>query len=195
LRKFNGDLGFITNIFYNDISDYYYLARTPFDYHSEHDHGDHQDVIDLPLYIYEAQDAHLYGFESEWFWQVNEASKLTFMGDYIRGKLKEGGDLPRIPPVRLGLKWNYEWDKFSWEVSASHYLKQSDTADYEETTSGYTLLDMQLNLDTSHWISGTSVYLKGHNLTDELAYVHSSFLKDKTPLPSRAFTVGITGFF
>lgn len=195
LRKFNGDLGFITNIFYNDISDYYYLARTEFNYHSEHDHGDHQDATDLPLYIYEAQDAHLYGFESEWFWQVNADTRVTLMGDYIRGKLKAGGDLPRIPPLRMGLKVNHEWNKLAWEASLSRYFTQNNTADYEASTPGYTLLDMQLTFDTSDWVSGTSLYLKGHNLTDETAFVHSSFLRDKAPLPSRGFTLGVSGNF
>jgi iron complex outermembrane receptor protein len=33
-------------------------------------------------------------------------------------------------------------------------------------------------------------YLKGNNLTNELARVHTSFLKDDAPLPARSFVLG-----
>jgi iron complex outermembrane receptor protein len=39
------------------------------------------------------------------------------------------------------------------------------------------------------------LYVKGQNLTDELGFVHSSFLKDDAPLPGRSFSVGIRGSF
>jgi len=38
-------------------------------------------------------------------------------------------------------------------------------------------------------------YLKVENMTDELAYVHQSFLRDVTPLPGRNFVLGIRGEF
>ncbi|MEZ5717541.1 MAG: hypothetical protein R3E55_03465 [Burkholderiaceae bacterium] len=35
------------------------------------------------------------------------------------------------------------------------------------------------------------VYLKGHNLTDRLAYAHTSFIKTAAPLMGRNVTVGV----
>lgn len=195
LRKFKGDFGFITNIFYNAIDDYYYLADTGLTQRIAHQHDDHFHYLDMPLYLYQAQDAKLYGVEGEFIWQVNTPLKLTLMTDYIRGELRDGGDLPRIPPLRLGGRVNYQLNSLELEASATHYFKQDDVAALETETDGYTLVDVQVSYDLGQWIPGTTVYLKGQNLTDEYARVHSSFLKDKAPLPSRSFAVGISGRF
>jgi len=195
LRKFNGDFGFITNIFYNAIDDYYYLANTGLTRSIAHQHDDHFHYFDMPLYVYQAQDARLYGVEGEFIWQINAPLKLTLMTDYIKGELRHGGDLPRIPPLRLGGRVNYQINDLTLEASATHYFKQSDVAALETETNGYTLLDLQASYDLSRWVSGASIYLKGQNLTNEYARVHSSFLKDKAPLPGRSLAIGISGRF
>jgi iron complex outermembrane receptor protein len=38
-------------------------------------------------------------------------------------------------------------------------------------------------------------FLKVNNITDEEARVHTSFLKNVSPLPARGVTVGIRGSF
>ncbi|MGM8225957.1 TonB-dependent receptor [Cellvibrio sp. ARAG 10.3] len=195
LRKFTGDVGFITNIFYNAVEDYYYLANTGLTQQISHQHDDHFHYFDLPVYLYQAQDVNLYGAEGEFIWQVNEPLKLTLMTDYIRAELRDGGDLPRTPPLRVGGKINYQWQAMAFELSASHYLEQDKVAELETETDGYTLVDMQITYDASRWAPGVSLYVKGSNLTDEYARVHSSFLKDKAPLPARAFALGISGQF
>lgn len=195
LRKFDGNFGFITNLFYNRIDNYYYLNDTGFNESIAHEHGDHYHYMDLPLYAYQAQDADLYGFEGEFIWQATDALKLTVMTDYIRAQLRDGGDLPRIPPLRIGGRIQYEIADFDFELSASRYLKQDRVAALEDETSGYTLVDLQVNYDINRWLPGTSIYLKGQNLTDEYARVHASFLKDKAPLPARSVAVGISGKF
>jgi iron complex outermembrane receptor protein len=40
-----------------------------------------------------------------------------------------------------------------------------------------------------------SLYLKGLNLTDEEARVHSSFIKDLAPLAGQSVLVGVRGYF
>ena len=40
--------------------------------------------------------------------------------------------------------------------------------------------------DTQDW----TVYVRANNLFDKEARVHTSFLKDQTPLPGRNFTLG-----
>ena len=39
------------------------------------------------------------------------------------------------------------------------------------------------------------LYFKANNLTDEVAFVHSSFLKEVAPLPGRNFSIGLRGSF
>lgn len=200
LRKFEGDFGFILNAFYNSIDNYYYLAETGLTHEGGHDHGSegeeeggHDDhASELPVFIYQARDAELYGFEGEIVWQLTAPFKLSLTSDYIRAKLNEGGDLPRIPPLRVGARGEYEIGNWRAELSGQHYFEQDQTATYETSTDGYTLIDAQVSYKLS---DDLKIYLKGHNLTDEYARVHASFLKSKAPLPARSFAVGISGNF
>lgn len=198
LRKFEGDFGFILNAFYNSIENYYYLADTGMTRESAHDHAsedgeeEHEHSSELPVFIYQARDANLYGFEGEIIWQLTAPFKLSLTSDYIRAQLDEGGDLPRIPPLRVGARGEYEIGNWRAELSGQHYFEQDQTAAFETSTDGYTLIDAQVSYLLSEDLK---IYVKGHNLTDEYARVHASFLKDKAPLPARSFAVGISGNF
>lgn len=200
LRKFEGDTGFILNAFYNDIDNYYYLAETGLTFANDNNHDDEEHEedeheehgSDLPVYIYEARDAELYGFEAEFVWQTSTPLKLSFTSDYIRARLANGGDLPRIPPMRMGVRAEYAVGHWLGEISSQHHFEQDKTAALESTTASYTLLDMQLSYAFSDQLK---IFVKGNNLTDEYARVHASFLKNKAPLPARAFAVGLSGNF
>lgn len=199
LRKFAGDVGFILNAFYNNIDNYYYLAETGLTREGSHDHeseseegGHDEHGSELPVFIYQARDAELYGFEGEIIWQLTAPFKLSLTSDYIRAQLNDGGDLPRIPPLRVGARGEYEIGKWRAELSGQHYLEQDRTAAFESGTDGYTLVDAQVSYALS---DDLKIYLKGHNLTDKYARVHASFLKDKAPLPARSFALGISGNF
>src|SRR5690606_12871996 len=144
----------------------------------------------LPIY-----DARLYGVESQFIWQVSAPLKVTFISDYIRATLADGGNLPRIPPMRIGATINYERADYSVEFNAMRYLSQNKLAQFEDSTAGYTLLDLQISYRLDKLMPGTRLYLQGKNLTNEYARVHSSFLKDKAPLPGRSLVVGLAGKF
>ncbi len=201
LRKVDGDVGFIINAFYNAIDDYYYLANSGAVFVDDHHHHDseheHHDTAEegLPVYTYQVSGARLYGLEGQWMWQVAAPLKVTLSTDYIRATLTEGGNLPRIPPMRFGAAVNYQRDNYSLEFNAMHYLAQKKVAHLEDATSGYTLVDLQVNYHLDKFVPGTKLYVQGKNLTNEYARVHSSFLKDKAPLPGRALVVGLAGVF
>lgn len=192
LRKFAGDLGFTLNAFYNRIDDFYYLRETGLSADDGHGHGEEEG---LPVYVFTAADAHLYGFEGQVVWQASDSIKLTSFTDYTRASLRDGDDLPRIPPLRLGAEASYSLNQFTAELGAVHYFEQDQTAPLESTSDAYTLVDAQLSYD---WIAlgqDLTIYLKASNLTDEEARPHTSFLKDQTPLPARAFAAGIRSRF
>ena len=209
LRKYEGELGFVFNTFYNQIDDFYFQQHTGLFIEAGHGHDEHEgeeeepdaheDEGGLPVLVYARQDAKMYGFEGKVIYQLSDPLKLTVYGDYIRGKLDDGSNLPRIPPFRLGVTLNYEADKYSTEFNLTRYAKQTDTSVEETQTSGYTMLDMNFNYYLDSNLSGVfgdmTVYFKGHNLTNEHARVHSSFLKDIVPLPGRGFTLGFRGGF
>ncbi len=208
LRKHEGDIGFVVNLFYNQVSDFYYLRDTGLTSEDlfgheeeeeaevgeeEHDHGHAED---LPVFLFEQADANFYGFEAEFVWQVIDSLKWTVWGDSIRGELDAGGNLPRIPPRRLGTQFNFEYNRWQAELSAVNYFEQNDTAENETSTDGYTMVDARVAYRIE--MSGDNeltVFAKANNLTDEEARVHTSFIKNQAPLPGRGFSLGVRGSF
>ena len=87
----------------------------------------------------------------------------------------------------------YESNGWEAEVDISHYFEQDKTAQFETTTDAYTLIDAELAYTFVRSSKNLTIYLKGRNLGDEKARVHSSFLKDLAPLPGRGFSIGIRG--
>ncbi|TWX49178.1 TonB-dependent receptor [Colwellia hornerae] len=203
-RKFEGDFGFVASAFYNHIDDYYYQANTGLfaeDGHESHDEAIEENNIEestgLPVYVFQQNNVVMYGVEAEFFYQVTPSLKATLFTDYIRAKLTDNNNdnLPRIPPMRVGGQFNYITDKYSAELSATHYFKQSDTAALESETAGYTMLDANVNFFIDAVGDDMVAFVKVNNITNEQARVHTSFLKNVSPLPARGFTVGIRGSF
>lgn len=208
-RKFEGDFGFVVSAFYNHIEDYYYQQDTGLffeDSHEAHEEDEHDEEHEeheeegLPILVYQQDDVDLYGIEAEFVYQVNDSLKATLYGDYINASLSDGGDLPRTPPMRVGALFNYQGNSFDSEFNLSHYFEQNDIAPLETVTPSYTLVGFNFNyyinnLGFSGLNNDVVLYVKGENLTDEVAHVHSSFLKEIAPLPGRSFSIGIRGSF
>ena len=201
LRKFKGDLGFIFNVFYNQIDDYYYEQATGLSAgdghdHSGHDHGDHENEMNtLPLFVFSAQDVTLQGFEAQVVWQVTDEFSWRVQGDIIRARLDAGGELPRTPPARIATEFTYQGEHISADLFVSRYFEQTNTAEFETSTDSYVMVDANVNYHFSLGQHDLAVYLKGKNLTDEYAQVHTSFLKELTPLAGRSIAIGLRGSF
>ena len=201
-RKFEGDFGFVVSAFYNHIDDYYYQQDTGFMFEVEHEEHDEEEGEEeaLPILVYQQEDVDMYGVEAEFIYQIASPLKVTLFGDYIKAELSDGGYLPRMPPMRVGGLLNYQTNKFDAELSVSRYFKQDKVAALETSTAGYSLIDFNVNYylnDLGLDAIGNDIvlYVKGQNLTDEVAHVHSSFLKEISPLPGRNFSIGIRGSF
>lgn len=206
LRKFSGDFGFVLNAFYNRVDNYFYQRNTGLFAEFSHDHGgdhdhdhDHDDEHghsdELPVYLYVNEDVDLHGFEAQFIWQLSAPYRLTVQGDYIRARLRDGGELPRTPPLRLMTELAYQGNHFDADLSISRYFKQDKTAEFEHVSGGYTLLDASVSYRFNLGAQDLVAYVKAQNLTDELALVHTSFLRDITPLPGRNFAIGLRGTF
>lgn len=202
-RKTDGDIGFIFNAFYNQIDNYYYQIDTGLFAESghSHDHGEeeaeeaHDHSSELPVYLFESDDAILHGFEAQVAWQVTGEFKAQVFSDYVRARLKDGGDLPRTPPLRFGAQFSYQSEVITANLDITRYAEQDRIADYETVTDGYTLVDAFVSYDMQVLSQDVSLYLKGSNLTGTEARVHSSFLKDLAPRPGRSFGIGLRGYF
>ncbi|MDO6427704.1 TonB-dependent receptor [Thalassotalea sp. 1_MG-2023] len=199
-RKTQGEVAYIFNAFYNKIDNYYYQINTGLFAESGHDHSDdshdHDEHTDeLPVYIFQTDDVILKGFEAQIAWQATDEIKATVFSDYVRVKLQDGGDLPRTPPLRFGTNLSYINENISAHLDITRYQSQDKITAFETETDGYTLVDASVSYDLPMLNHDISLYVKGSNLTDTEARVHSSFLKDIAPRPGRSFSVGIRGYF
>jgi iron complex outermembrane receptor protein len=193
------------SVFYNQIDNYLFQQNTGLEFHDHEDEheGEHEgeelevdehEEEGLPIYVFSQQDAELYGFEADVDWHLNANLRVSAFTDFTRAKLThsndENTDLPRIPSMRFGAELHWEQDNWHAELGATHYSKQDKIADFETQTDGYTLVSASFNYYLSLDNTDLTFYLKANNLTNELARVHSSFLKDQAPLPARSFVMG-----
>jgi iron complex outermembrane receptor protein len=187
LRQSAEHLEWVVSAFYNDYSDYIFLNPT----------GAIED--DLPVFVYLQDDAEFYGFEAELTIPLYEASTrhldLRLASDYVRGQLKDGGDLPQIPPLRFGAGLHYDRDRWHAGIQAFYYDEQDETAANELPTDSFTMLDVDLSYRMPLATGDVLMFLRGTNLLDEDARLHTSPLKDIAPLAGRSLHVGVRGEF
>ncbi len=204
-RKFTGDWGYSVSFFYNQADDYIYQTSTgliALTEHEEHDedeaveeeHDEHGNEEGLPVYYFQQADADIWGFEAETYVDLSDSLRLTVFGDYIRAEV-EDDNLPRTPPMRFGSELSYVNDGLSADVGFTWYDEQNNVASFETTTDGYTLVNASVQYEFATQNIDWVVFVRGDNLTDEEARVHTSFLKDQAPLPGRNFTMGVRALF
>ncbi|MNE54161.1 putative TonB-dependent receptor precursor [compost metagenome] len=141
---------------------------------------------------YSQADAVLTGVEGEASYQLTEATRLGVFGDHVRGKLRDGGDLPRIPADRLGVRLDQRLaPQLAGQVEFYRVQRQDRTAAFENDTGGYNMLGASLIYGGRLESTDYQLYLKGNNLLDARGRNHSSFIKDEVVLPGRNLTLGV----
>jgi iron complex outermembrane receptor protein len=204
-RKTQGDVAIIINAFYNQVDNYYYQTATGLfaddgHNHASHDsghdeHDEHNEAGELPVYLFQTDDVVLHGFEAQFIWQISDQLKTTAFSDFVRARLKTGGDLPRTPPLRFGTSVNYQIQDVNITFDVTRYQKQAKVATLETSTNGYTLVNASISYQLPIANQDISLYLHADNLTNEQARVHSSFVKDIAPRPGRNLALGLRAYF
>ena len=180
LRKFAGRTTFSLGLFRNAVDDFIHAADTG------HDVGGGYREIE-----YRQRDAVLIGAEGELRIQASQATAVTLFGDRVRGTLKDGGNLPRIPADRLGVRLEQAFGQaLNGELELYRVQRQDELASHETATAGYTMLGASLGYRGQLSRSEYLLYLKGGNLLNVEARQHASFIKDDVLLPGRNLTLG-----
>lgn len=149
---------------------------------------------DFPVAVFRQANARFWGAELLGHWdlltQDQKHLELTYGADAVRGELKGGrGNLPRIPPARLFSHLAWHLDPFTFQFGVQRVLAATRLAPDETRTPGYTLLDVAVGYRLLAAHTAHVVWLQGTNLTDAKALNHTSFFKDKSPLPGRNLTL------
>ncbi|GAB6195116.1 TonB-dependent receptor [Lysobacter xanthus] len=153
----------------------------------------------LPVRQWSQSDARFRGIEGEVLAHLVDvdAGRLDarVFGDRVRATLDDGGNLPRIAPARLGAELRWRSDAFRASIGATHAYRQDDVAAGETATPGYTLVDAHAAWHLDYGSTGVEWFVDGSNLTNQVARVHTSFLKDRVVLPGRGVNFGVRVFF
>jgi len=168
--------------FVNNIDDYIFLQPTA----AEED--------GLQVFDFTQADARLYGFEAEALFDLFDApdgahAHVRVFSDLTRGELRNGGDLPRIPPLRYGVSLHYQRGGIDASIAATRTTEQDRVAENELPTEAFTMIDAEFSYRFAN--PDVLLFLRGTNLGDEDARRHASPLKDIVPLPGRSLVAGL----
>ena len=184
LRKFAGATTFSLSAFRNRVGNYIHA-------HTLDDHEGFQ------LVEYAQRDAVFTGLEGEVRHSFSPVFDATLFGDLVRARFDGGGDrnIPRIPAHRIGVRLNADWQSWHGMVELSRVGTQDRVAAFEEPTGGYTMLNLGTHYTTRIGGVPAQLYARINNLTDELAFSHTSFIKEAAPLQGRNVTAGVRFVF
>jgi iron complex outermembrane receptor protein len=142
------------------------------------------------------------GVELEGKSMLTDHLQLNVRGDYVDAKDKtNGGYVARISPLKLGIGFKYEFDRFGARMDVLHAFKQDNVAtnfNYltgkELVTDAYTNVSMMATykLPTQY---NLEAFTRANNLLDEEIREHASFLKDIAPMGGRSIMFGLRGDF
>ncbi len=187
LRKTRGRLTGELTLFRQDFSDFVFQAFT----------DDEEDG--LPVVLFAQEDAEFQGAELtaryELFERDGHHLHLRVVGDVVDAELDAGGHLPRIPPLSLGAGLHYHSERWNAMAEVRWTDDQDDVATMETPTEGYTFVNASLGYRFLFGGQILDLMLRGRNLTDEEARVHTSFLKNFAPLPGRDVSLSARFWF
>lgn len=177
---------FSTNVFYNHIKDFIYsrLETDPQALQCA-------DKGDLNCYIYTQANATFKGFEAEVKIPFYQHWNLRVFSDLVRATLDDGGDLPRITPMRVGTSLDFDFNEWSANISATHSAKQDRPGDNEDETDSYNRIDARVDYTFKNAGTDYTLFLKGTNLSNAEIRNASSYLRDIAPEAGRSVQVGV----
>ena len=108
------------------------------------------------------------------------------------GEFDDSGDLPRLPPARIGGTLTWSGDAYSVWVDLLNAASQNNPGDFETETDGYTRwnlgADYRLDLGND---SDVLVFVKWKNIGDEEIRLSTSFLRNFAPEAGESIEAGI----
>ncbi len=190
LERIDGPVRWEVAAYYTSFQDFIYKNYTGLECGEEFDTCGVED--ELRQVAYGQQDATFSGFEGSIEWDAVELANggvitLDAMTDYVRAELDSGGNVPRIPPFRIGGGATYEDDHLTVGGRVTFVSDQDDLGVLETSTNGYTDVGARIayRFDLPNTETQFEVGLAASNLLDEDMRNHTSFKKNDVLLPGR----------
>jgi iron complex outermembrane receptor protein len=187
------------NLFHNWVNDYIYQQQSGNVFNEDMEDFEldcSSPGACLPVLQSAQANAIFRGFEAKTVFPLMQNSygavDLTLFGDYTRGSFDQGGNVPRMPPMRYGLQVSYEKNDWSTDVKLTRGEAQNYAGENQSDTPGYLLLNVggQYSLATFH-NSEVMLFAKGKNLLNENIRNSTSYLRNFAPDPGRSAEIGI----
>jgi iron complex outermembrane receptor protein len=188
------------SLFHNWVNDYIYQQNTGELYEGEEREEGHEEEHPhgegLPILRTSQADAIFRGFEAKLLFPLMENRHglvdLTLFSDYTCGEFVNGGDVPRMPPLRYGLQLDYVKNGWSANLRLTRGERQDDAGENESETPGYVLLNVGVQYEAKAFEDARLlVFARGNNLLDENIRNSTSYLRNFAPEPGRGAEVGI----
>jgi iron complex outermembrane receptor protein len=148
--------------------------------------GDGNELKELD---YTQTGAHFRGVEGEASYSLTGTDRhgLTarFIGDYTRATLNGGGNVPRIPPYRVGGGLDWRSDPFDANFMLTYVGRQTRPGAFDTPTPSYVSLNGALAWRPFANNRNVEFALVGQNLTNAVQRDASSFNKDDVVMPGR----------
>jgi len=121
---------------------------------------------------------------------------LILKADYVHARDTISGDaLPRIPPFHASAALAYTHGRFGARVEGQYASRQNRVSEFELPTDSYFLLNASASYRITSGPIEWDAYIRGTNLTNAEARLHTSFLKDIAPLAGAGVSVGLKASF
>ncbi|MGZ5026124.1 MAG: TonB-dependent receptor [Methylobacter sp.] len=171
------------DLFHNWAGDYIYQQRNG------------EFVNGAPVLETRQADATFMGYEGKLVFPLLQnrlgSVDLTLFSDFTRGQFVNGGDIPRMPPLRFGFQLDHTKGEWNTNLRLTRGEAQTYAGDNDTATPGYLLL----NLGTQYQVldlhgADVMVFARANNLLNENIRNSTSYLRNFAPEPGRGAEIG-----
>ena len=171
-----------TSLYTNSVDNYIYLLNSG-----------QNGANNLPDTNYVQADANFHGYELEIgrsFTFNNSELQVSYGRDQVVGTFSDGGNVPRITPVKDVYRLAINQDNVTYDLKISDVQREDDLGFGETVTKGFTMVDFDLRRSISIGNEEELILsIFGRNLLDAKARSHTSYVKDEVPMPGRNFGI------
>lgn len=202
--RYQGDFSMQAGIFYNDFDTYLYEHDTELLFNhdleeagatglaacSEASAFDDEEELEeaVECFQYRQDSAKFFGLEAEAIIPLSQELSLRIWADQVRAELSTAGDVPRMPPTRVGTTLVYETGNWYSSLAFLQAADQDRPGENQEATEGYTKLDAYIG----YRLENLNLFARLNNLTDEEIRNSTSFLREIAPEAGRSVILGVS---